>query len=106
MSDFKGRHFEGEIVLWAVRWYCRYCVSYRDLEQMMGERGVSVDTAYATIKGFKVMRALRKGQAGAFNITRDICGEARIVERAFGLGACPIAEAVQFLDKQLEFEAA
>jgi hypothetical protein len=36
-------HFEGEIVLWAVRWYCRYGVSYRDLEQMMGERGVSVD---------------------------------------------------------------
>ena len=29
MSDFKGRHFEGEIVLWAVRWYCRYGVSYR-----------------------------------------------------------------------------
>ena len=24
MSDFKGRHFGGEIVLWAVRWYCRY----------------------------------------------------------------------------------
>ena len=24
MSDFKGRHFRGEIVLWAVRWYCRY----------------------------------------------------------------------------------
>ncbi len=30
-------------MLWAVRWYCRYGVSYRDLEQMMGERGVSVD---------------------------------------------------------------
>jgi len=43
MSDFKGRHFEGEIVLWAVRWYCRYGVSYRNLEHMMGERGVSVD---------------------------------------------------------------
>ena len=42
VSDFKGRHFEGEVVLWAVRWYCRYGVSYRDLEQMMGERGVSV----------------------------------------------------------------
>ena len=24
MNDFKGRHFRGEIVLWAVRWYCRY----------------------------------------------------------------------------------
>jgi transposase, IS6 family len=255
MSDFKGRHFEGEIVLWAVRWYCRYGVSYRDLEQMMGERGVSVDhstiyrwvqryapeiekrlrwqwrrpgstswridetyvkvrgqwaylyraidkhgstidfylsptrnkaaakrflgkalnglkdwekprvintdkaptyaaalaelkkegrcpeetlhrqikylnniieadhgklkqlirpvrgfktlkTAYATIKGFEVMRALRKGQASAFNITRDIHGEARIVERAFGLGGSILAEAVQFVSGQLEFEAA
>ena len=43
MSDFKGRHFRGEIVLWAVRWYCRYAVSYRDLEAMMTERGVAVD---------------------------------------------------------------
>jgi transposase, IS6 family len=29
MLDFKGRHFEGEIVLWAVHWYCRYGVSDR-----------------------------------------------------------------------------
>jgi len=255
MSDFKGRHFEREIVLWAVRWYCRYGVSYRDLEQMMGERGVSVvhstiyrwvqryapeiekrlrwqwrgprstswrvdetcvkvrgqwaylyravdkhgntidfylsptrntvaakrflgkvlnglkdwetprvintdkaptyaaalaelkkegrcpeetlhrqikylnntieadhgklkqlirpvrgfktlQTAYATIKGFEVMHALRKGQASAFNITRDIRGEARIVERAFGLGASILAAAVQFVSAQLELEAA
>lgn len=40
---FKWRHFEGEIILWAVRWYCRYGISHRDLEQMMGERGVPVD---------------------------------------------------------------
>ncbi len=43
MSEFKGRHFEGEIVVWAVRWYCHYGVSDRDLEQMMGERGVAVE---------------------------------------------------------------
>jgi transposase, IS6 family len=43
MSDFKWRHFQGEIILWAVRWYCRYGISYRDIEQMMGERGVPVD---------------------------------------------------------------
>jgi transposase-like protein len=256
MSEFKGRHFEGEIVLWAVRWYCRYGVSYRDVEQMLGERGVSVDhstiyrwvqryapeiekrlrwqwrgprstsswrvdetyvkvrgrwaylyravdklgntidfylsptrntaaakrflgkallglkdwekptvintdkaptyaaalaelkqegrcpeetrhrqvkylnnvieadhgklkqlirpvrgfktlkTAYATVKGFEVMRALRKGQAAAFNLTHDIRGEARIVERAFGLGASVLAEAVQFLSERLALEAA
>jgi len=42
-SDFKGRHFRGEVILWAVRWYCRYGISYRDLETMLGERGVAVD---------------------------------------------------------------
>ena len=47
MNDFKGRHFSGEVVLWAVRWYCRYGISYRDLETMMAERGVQVD--YATL---------------------------------------------------------
>ena len=251
MSDFKGLHFGGEIVLWAVRWYCRYGISYRDLEQMMAERGVSVDhstiyrwvqkyapeiekrlrwhwrrprsvswrvdetyvkvggkwsylyravdklgdtidfylsptrntaaakrflaktlrglkgweqpqvintdkaptyaaalaelkaegkcptdtqhrqvkylnnivesdhgklkqlirpvrgfktmkTAYATIKGFEVMRALRKGQAATFNLTHDIRGEARLVERAFGLGACALTEAVHLLTEKLD----
>ena len=43
MNDFKGRHFGAEIVLWAVRWYCRYAVSYRDLESMIPKRGVAVD---------------------------------------------------------------
>jgi len=255
MSEFKWRHFEGEIILWAVRWYCRYGISYRDLEQMMGERGVPVDhstiyrwvqryapeiekrlrwrwrcprstswrvdetyvkvrgqwtylyraldklgntinfylsstrnaeaakrflrkalnglknwekpkiintdnaptygiaiselkaegkcpaetvhpqvtylnnvveadhgklkqlirpvrgfktmkTAYATIKGFEVMRALRKGQATIFNLTQDIRGKARIVERAFGIGASAIADAVAVIGKQLELESA
>ena len=43
MNDFKGRHFGGEIVLWAVRWYRRYAVSYHDLKAIMTERGVAVD---------------------------------------------------------------
>lgn len=63
-------------------------------------------TAYATIKGFEVVRALRKDQAAIFNITRDVCGEARIVERAFGLGVSAIAEAIQFVSERLELEAA
>ena len=63
----------------------------------------SMKTAYATIKGFEVMRALRKDQARIFNITRDIHGEARFVEGAFGLDA--LAEAVQFVVQQLQFEA-
>ena len=43
MGDFKWRHFRGEIILWAVRWYCKYGISYRELEEMMTERGVAVD---------------------------------------------------------------
>ena len=62
----------------------------------------SMKTAYATIKGFEVMRALRKGQAAIFNLTRDIVGEARLVERAFGLGPCALTEAVQLVGEWLE----
>ena len=250
MSKFKGRHFRGEIVLWAVRWYCRYAVSYRDLEAMMTERGVAVDhstiyrwvqrfapemekrlrwqwhrpqsaswridetyikvrgkwaylyraldklgntidfylsatrntkaakrflgkalrglkaweqpevlntdraptdaaaiaqlkaegrcpphtrhrqvkylnnvveadhgklkqiigpvrgfktlkTAYATIKGFEVMRALRKGQAGAFALECAIVGEAKRGERAFGVGPCAPTVAMALLQNHL-----
>ena len=52
----------------------------------------TLKTAYATIKGFEVMRALRKGQARAFALQGGIIGEARIVERAFGVGPCALTE--------------
>jgi transposase-like protein len=44
---FKGRHFEQEIIVLCVRWYLRYKLSYRDLVEMMAERGLSV--AHSTI---------------------------------------------------------
>ena len=43
MINFKGNQFEREIILWGVRWYVAYPISYRQLEEMMGERGVAVD---------------------------------------------------------------
>jgi len=43
MINFKGNQFEREIILWGVRWYVAYPISYRQLEEMMKERGVSVD---------------------------------------------------------------
>jgi hypothetical protein len=36
---FRGRHFQDEIIVLCLRWYLRYSLSYRDLEQMMAERG-------------------------------------------------------------------
>jgi transposase-like protein len=42
-SPFKGRQFTAEIILWAVRWYLQFPISYRDLEHMLADRGVKVD---------------------------------------------------------------
>ena len=41
--DFKGSQIERDILLWGVRWYVAYPISYRQLEEMMQERGVEVD---------------------------------------------------------------
>ena len=43
MIDFKDSHFERDVILWGVRWYVAYLISYRQLEEMMEERGVEVD---------------------------------------------------------------
>src|SRR3954468_20819133 len=65
VSDFKGRHFEGAIVLWAVRWYCRYGVSYRDLEQMMGERAFRLTTRRFSAGSSGTLRRSRSASAGS-----------------------------------------
>jgi len=43
--DFKGAHYPKSVILHAVFFYVRYAVSYRDLEEILAERGVSVDHA-------------------------------------------------------------
>src|SRR5436309_14634351 len=42
-NPFKWLHNEADIILLCVRWYLRYSLSYRDLEEMMRERGLHVD---------------------------------------------------------------
>jgi len=46
-SPFKWRHYLPEIILLCVRWYLRYPLSYRDLAEMMAERGLKI--AHTTI---------------------------------------------------------
>jgi putative transposase len=45
MIRFKGSHFERDVILWGIRWYVAYPISYRQIEEMMEERGVKVDHA-------------------------------------------------------------
>ena len=43
MIDFKGSHFNKEVIMMAVRWYLSYGLSYRDVEELLMERGYIVD---------------------------------------------------------------
>ncbi len=67
MNPFKGRHFQRDIILWAVRWYCKYGISYRELQEMLAERGVNVDhsTIYRWVQRYapemeKRLRCIRR----------------------------------------------
>jgi transposase, IS6 family len=53
---FKGRQFNAEAILWAVRWYLMFPISYRDLELMLLDRGVSVDhtTIFRWIQAYAI----------------------------------------------------
>ena len=39
-APFKWRHFPPDVILWGVRWYCLYPLSYRQLSEMMCDRGI------------------------------------------------------------------
>ena len=43
LSPFEWRHFEGNVMPLCVRWYLRYALSYRDVEEFARERGLSMD---------------------------------------------------------------
>jgi len=51
---FKWRHYQSDIILLCVRWYLRYALSYRDLEEMMNECGLAVDhtTIYRWVQAY------------------------------------------------------
>jgi len=64
---FRGRHFEDVIILLCVRWYLRYSLTYRGLEEIMAERNLSVDHVtiwrwvqrYAPILNQRIRREMR-----------------------------------------------
>ena len=44
-NSFKWKHYEGKIILLDVRWYLKYSLSYRNLKEMMIERGIQIDNS-------------------------------------------------------------
>ena len=44
-NPFRGHRYPKDVILLAVRWYCRFPLSYRDVRDLLAERGVEVDPA-------------------------------------------------------------
>ena len=62
---FKWRQFEPEVILLAVGWYLRFSLSYRDVEELLAERGLLVDhvTVWRWVQRYapELNRRLRSG---------------------------------------------
>ena len=67
-APFRGRHFADVVIVLCVRWYLRYSLSYRDLEEITAERGLAVDHVtiwrwvqhYAPLLNQRLRRELRR----------------------------------------------
>ena len=81
---FRGRHFRSDVILLCLRWYLRYPLSYRDLEEMMTERGLSVDHStvarwvlhYGPILNQRIRREMRSpiGPGGSMKTYVRVAG--------------------------------
>ena len=60
MVSFKGAHFVRDIILTCVRWYLAYPLSYRQVEELMQERGVTVD--HVTVKRWVLKYCPHRGR--------------------------------------------
>src|SRR5664279_2452164 len=74
---FKGRHFDREIIVLCVRWYLRYKLSFRDLVEMMAERGLSL--AHTTIMRW-VQRYVPEFERRWSRFARPVGGSWRVDE--------------------------
>ena len=91
-GDFRGRHFEANLIVQAVSWYLRYALSYRDIEEMLLERGLTVD--HSTINRWVLayppalerrLRRFRKPHCGSVRVDETyirVRGQWRYLYRA------------------------
>src|SRR3954452_14402521 len=78
-SVFAGFRFPAEVIVVAVRWYLRYGLSYRDVEELLAERGIEVDhaTVYRWVQRFTPLLA------DAARFTRHSPGDRWFVDETY-----------------------
>ena len=70
-SVFAGFRFPPDVISVAVRWYLRYGLSYRDVEELLAERGVTVDhvSVYRWVQRFTRSSSRLPGRAAMLPVT-------------------------------------
>ena len=104
---FKYRHYEAEIILLCVRWYLRYSLSYRDLEEMMRERGLYLDhtTIYRWVQCYapileKRCRAKLKQTSNSWRVDEtyvSVKGASMYLYRAVDSDGNTVGNTVEFM---------
>jgi hypothetical protein len=85
-SEFAGFRFPAEAIVLAVRWYLRFGLSYRDVEEPLAERGVEVDhvTVYRWVHRFTSL--LAEAARPCRHVVGDSCLSTRPTSRSAGSG--------------------
>src|SRR5436190_1021522 len=78
-SAFAGFRFPPEIIVLAVRWYLRFGLSYRDVEELLTERGIGVD--HVTV--FRWVQRFTPLLAGATRPCRHAVGDRWFVDETY-----------------------
>src|SRR6266850_4206733 len=51
-NSFKGRHYSGEVILLAMRWYLQYPLAYEHVAEMLAEQGLAVDASWRWVQAY------------------------------------------------------
>src|ERR1700732_4235771 len=78
-SGFAGFRFPPEIIVLAVRWYLRFGLSYRDVEELLAERGIEVD--HVTV--YRWVQRLQPLLAAAARPCRHVVGDRWFVDETY-----------------------
>jgi transposase-like protein len=83
---FKWRQTAPELIVCARRWYLRYSLSLRDVEELLNERGLEADHTTVWREGYEAMHMIRKGQARWVS-GNDVRKQNQFIDKLFDLPA-------------------
>ena len=91
LNPFKGRHYSGEVILLAVRWYLRYPLAYQHVAEMLAERGLAVGCELHLALGTGVCGRAEQTLPAASAAHEQIVPDRRDLYKDQGRGPIPVS---------------